>query len=169
MVGIGTTSPNDALDVAGDIDASGCIQTGDANFIGGLCVSDRRLKKDIRDLEPQLDDLKALRPVTYRWRDPSRGTQEEIGLIAQEVEQVLPQMVVTESDGRKRIRYDLSLQIRLLKALQEQQAVIDQQASMLVDQAARITDLQETVKEIAQLQQQVQLLAAYIQEEGTKN
>jgi len=44
------TAPNDALDVVGDIDATGYVQTDDTGTIGGTCVSDARLKHNITPL-----------------------------------------------------------------------------------------------------------------------
>jgi hypothetical protein len=44
-----------------------------------------------------------LKPVTYEWIDPSRGTGTQTGFIAQDVEQVRPDWVTTGDDGYKRI------------------------------------------------------------------
>lgn len=123
-IGIGLTDPNDALDVVGDIDATGCVQTDDTGTIGGACLSDRRLKKNISKLDEQLGSVLNLRPVRFDWKDPSNGQTGQIGLIAQDVEDVIPEMVTTDEHGNKRIRYDISLQIRMIKALQEQQEMI---------------------------------------------
>jgi hypothetical protein len=110
------------LDVTGDIDATGCIQTGDAFNVGGTCISDERFKTRITSLESQLDLVKTLRPVRFEWKDPAinGGKAEDMGLIAQEVESILPEMVVTGEDGYKRIQYDIRLQMRMIKAFQEQ-------------------------------------------------
>ena len=130
LLGIGTAGPNDALDVVGDIDATGCIQTDDSNVVGGTCLSDRRLKKDILPLSNQLGLLMQINPVTYSWKnDQSSGV--EIGLIAQELEKILPEMIKTEDDGTKKIKYGIDLQIRMIKALQEQQELIIQQELLI--------------------------------------
>ncbi len=95
--------PNDALDVVGDIDATGCIQTDDSGTIGGTCLSDRRYKKHIETLAGQLNKILSLNPVSFDWKDPNLhgGNSKDIELIAQEVELVLPEMVKTGSDGYK--------------------------------------------------------------------
>jgi hypothetical protein len=76
----------------------------------GTCSSDRRLKKDITPFGPVLNQLTALQPVHYYWRatdfpDRHFGNSRNYGLIAQDVEQVLPELVVTEDDGYKAVDY----------------------------------------------------------------
>ncbi|MBI5480695.1 MAG: tail fiber domain-containing protein, partial [Deltaproteobacteria bacterium] len=63
--------------------------------ISGTMCSDARLKVGIRPVqESMLDKVARLRPVTFRWQhDASASGAEQMGLIAQEVEQVLPQVV----------------------------------------------------------------------------
>ena len=85
-VGIGTTEPNNALDVVGDIDATGCVQTDDTGSIGGTCVPDMRLKKNIQNLSNSLEKITRLNPVTFEWREEYYNISHEngtgIGLIA---------------------------------------------------------------------------------------
>jgi hypothetical protein len=57
--------------------------------------SDVRLKKNIIDSTPKLDKLMQLRVVNYEWKESIEGTKE-LGLIAQEVEEVFPNLVITE-------------------------------------------------------------------------
>jgi hypothetical protein len=122
-VGIGTTGPNDALDVVGDIDVTGCFQTDDTTTVGGTCVSDERLKTEIRPLSGTLMRLLSLRPVSYIWRPEFQNIHhkkgKEIGLIAQEVEDVFPEMVKEKEDGYKRVTYGVSLQIRIIESIKE--------------------------------------------------
>lgn len=69
-------------------------------------ASDARLKKNIRTIEHALDDLLALRGVTYQWIDPStQGDMAGIytGFIAQEVESVFPEWIAEGPDGYKRL------------------------------------------------------------------
>ncbi|MBK8501493.1 MAG: tail fiber domain-containing protein [Saprospiraceae bacterium] len=152
-VGIMNNAPNDALDVTGDIDASGCIQTGDAFNIGGACISDKRFKTRITSLEGQLDLVMSLRPVRFEWKDPAinGGKAEDMGLIAQEVESILPEMVVTGKDGYKRIQYDIRLQMRMIKALQEQQLMMESQKKGIQDQENRIANLEKTINDQEEL------------------
>ncbi len=99
-VGIGTESPQYKLHVAGSAGKPG----------GGswTASSDRRLKKDIRDLEGSLDRLMQLRSVSFEYKDPEAinelpGTR--LGMIAQEVEEVFPDWVSEGRDGYKTVTF----------------------------------------------------------------
>ncbi|AYM10837.1 tail fiber domain-containing protein [Agrobacterium tumefaciens] len=99
------------LDVQGYVMASSFHQT-----------SDIRLKKHVRDISYGLADIKKLRPVSYQWKeqvtDAQKGTQ--IGLIAQEVEKVIPEVVTTSKDisATKTIAYAELVPV-LIKGIQE--------------------------------------------------
>ena len=86
--------------------------------------SDARLKKDIRDTTYGLETLLKLRPVTFRWKEGSDDTQQ-LGLIAQEVERVIPEIVVhgKEPSDPLMMKYEALVPV-LIKAVQEQQARI---------------------------------------------
>jgi hypothetical protein len=108
-VGVGTSSPATALDVNGTITQlaqKGCstgLTTDALGSINGCVASDERLKKNIESLTLSLDALNKLSPVTYEWKDENRDTQIHAGFIAQEVEKVLPQAVVSAGNGFKGI------------------------------------------------------------------
>ena len=97
-VGIGTLTPMHLLEVNGS-----AAKPGGGSWTS---TSDRRLKKNIADLEGALQTLLALRGVTYEYKDPETlnelpGTR--VGFIAQEVEEVLPDWVDEAADGFKRL------------------------------------------------------------------
>jgi endosialidase-like protein len=71
------------------------INCGDisAGNISGNWVSDARLKKDIAPIEDALDLVKLMRGVSFRWNDERRKGAEDFGVIAQELQPVLPQLV----------------------------------------------------------------------------
>lgn len=90
--------------------------------------SDVRAKTSIRSLSDGLMIINRLRPVTYRFADEryllkrtATGSQE-IGLIAQEVEAVLPEIVYTDEEGHKLINYDalIPVLIESVKSLSSQ-------------------------------------------------
>jgi hypothetical protein len=94
--------------------------------------SDERLKKNIvTTRNGYLEDLCQLRVVKYNWKNDADGTPQELGLIAQEVAQVFPNLVqddlnkVSEDDETtyKQLKQSV-LPFMLLKAIQEQQALI---------------------------------------------
>ena len=56
-------------------------------------ISDKRLKDDVQTIDNALDKVSNLRGVSYTWNNGNRKGQKDLGLIAQEVEQVLPELV----------------------------------------------------------------------------
>ncbi|MBD3422449.1 MAG: hypothetical protein GF398_20230, partial [Chitinivibrionales bacterium] len=124
-VGIGTTNPTEKLVVCGNIKASGTITTE-----SGICSpSDRRLKKSVYPIDSAIDKVTNLQGVSYQWdREsyPERNMPEgnKIGLIAQEVEEVIPEIVHTDSKGYKSLEYD-KLAAVLIEAIKEQQSQIE--------------------------------------------
>ena len=115
-VGIGRSSVTQALDVNGDVrigvtgSLDGCLEDRGAAVIAGTCSSDLRLKTDVVAFPSMLDKVAQLRPVTFRWRaeefpDRHFGTERTFGLIAQEAEAVVPELVVTRPDGYKAVNY----------------------------------------------------------------
>jgi|GEM_PF-1474626 len=112
-IGIGVTSPGYKLDVNGSIN----MATGAALKIAGtnICTaagctssSDKNLKENIQPLQNSLQKILHLRPVSYEWKDKERfGFSPQVGLIAQEVEKIYPEVVVTDpQSGLKSIAYD---------------------------------------------------------------
>ena len=89
--------------------------------------SDVRMKQNIANLEDALANTLRLRAVTFNWNTdefPEMGfsTQTQIGLIAQEVEQIYPELVSVDVNGYKAIDY-ASLTPILLEAIKEQQEI----------------------------------------------
>ncbi len=71
--------------------------------ITGCVASDVSLKKNIKPLEYVPGSIDFLHPVSYSWKDPSRGIGEKQGFIAQQVEQVYPRAVVGAGPNLKGI------------------------------------------------------------------
>ena len=106
-VGIGTTSPATLLEAGGstaNVTFDGyknCTGfTSNANGLLACTASDERLKQDITPLDSvaTLAGIDALNPVSFYW-DPEtqRGPREQFGFIAQQVQQVFPNLVATSS------------------------------------------------------------------------
>ena len=105
-------------------------------------VSSRRAKDDIRDMEDASAALAKLRPVTFRYKaGPATGPRSiEYGLIAEEVAEIYPELVVLDKDGQPAgVRYHV-LPAMLLNELQRQQRVIEAQASRLAEYDERFRD-----------------------------
>ena len=75
-------------------------QSGTAVFAGTTVTSDQRLKDNIQTITGSLDIIKKLRGVSYNWNASSSfdAGKKDFGLIAQEVELVLPEIVDTSPD-----------------------------------------------------------------------
>ena len=89
---------------------------GAATFNNNVTAfSDERLKDNIETLEDGLDKVEQLRGVTY-----TRDDREEIGVIAQEVEKILPEIVLTADDemGTKSVDYSRITAV-LIEAVKE--------------------------------------------------
>lgn len=112
------------------------IMQDDSNFVvytingqpiwssNGGRVSDLNLKTDIKPLENPLTRLLSLRGVSFSWKDETHGKDREIGVIAQEVEKVFPEVVNTVTD-HKLVNY-IGLIPVLIEAIKEQQKQIDE-------------------------------------------
>src|SRR3990172_1090829 len=108
--------------------------------------SDVRMKRDVANLDGALSNTLRLRVVTFKWNTdefPNLGfsNQTQIGLIAQEVEQVYPELVSVDSNGYKMIDY-ASLTPILLEAIKEQQVAIIELQQQNADLVERLTELE---------------------------
>ena len=133
----GTPTAADRLQVFGDIrvgdsGTNGCLKNFAGTQLTGTCVSDRRFKKNITPFGSALSQLTALQPVHFYWRaaefpDRHFGEAQAYGLIAQDVEQVLPELVVTGKDGFKQVDYAKLplLTIQAVKELKERVAELE--------------------------------------------
>ena len=109
--------------------ASG-LQTNSSGEVS--CISsDQNLKQNISTLSNSLNLVTSLRGVSYNWLDTnSYGTQTEYGLIAQEVEQVVPQLVFSMGNGYKGVKYQ-QLTGLIVEAIKEQQNQINNLKSLV--------------------------------------
>jgi len=94
---------------------SGAIYSG--SFVYSSDVS---LKEDIQTIENPLEKVQQLRGVSYKWKDTGR---KDIGLVADEVQEVLPELVVEK--GHKHIDYGHMIGL-LVEAMKEQQKEIEE-------------------------------------------
>ena len=124
-MGVGTPTPGYKLDVNGDINiaAANAIRFGGTQVCtssGCTSTSDGRLKENILPLSHSLSNLLKLQGMSYEWKDKEHfGSGPQIGLIAQEVEKVYPEVVVTDRrTGLKSMAYD-HLVAPLIEALKE--------------------------------------------------
>ena len=129
----GTTAYiNGALGVGTDTPTTvGLIQA--TNDIVAYYSSDERLKENIKPIPWALDKVMKLNGVMFNWI-PLTENQEihihgnkgaDVGIIAQQIEKVLPEVVTTRDNGYKAVKYEKIVAL-LIEAIKEQQSEIDQ-------------------------------------------
>ena len=96
---------------------------------GTVATSDVRRKKNIEPARSYLQDVCSIPIVKYNWKTDEDGAPKELGWLAQDVEKVFPNMVVTHHDGPNDDQEVLLLKKEvflpmLMKCIQEQQATI---------------------------------------------
>ena len=116
-------------------------------------LSDIRVKKDIEPMASVLEDVLKLKPSTYYYKDNTPANRRSIGFIAQEVEEVFPQLV-KQGEVYKQLSYD-DFAILAIKSIQEQQEIIQHQSQKLEHQQTQIDDLKVLLQ---QLQSEVNAL-----------
>jgi hypothetical protein len=129
-LGIGT----DASGTAGEIRAS--------NEITAYYTSDIKLKENIKQIENPIAMIDQIRGVYFDWTDEhitSRGGEDgyfvrkhDIGVIAQEIEAILPEIVATRDNGFKAVKYEKIVPL-LIEAIKAQQKQIDQIQATLAE------------------------------------
>jgi Chaperone of endosialidase len=133
-VGIGVTAPADKLTVAGvvtpSLDNTYSLGKSTARWLavyaanGTIQTSDARLKTNIEPLNYGLKEVMLMRPVRYNWKDnPLSGNK--IGLIAQEVKKLVPEVVVGDETKESLGMNYAELVPVLINAVKEQQQQID--------------------------------------------
>ena len=89
-------------------------------------TSDKRLKDNIKPIEDPIGKIKQIGGYSFDWND-KQNTYEgtDFGVIAQEIEQVLPSLVQTREDGYKGVKYDKIVSL-LIEVVKDQQKQIDE-------------------------------------------
>ena len=96
----------------GDLDVQGSFTGTTGTFTGDITAfssSDKRLKSNIKPIENATDKIKAIGGYTFDWNedigDITPNTGRDIGVIAQEIEEVAPELVHTRKNGYKAVEY----------------------------------------------------------------
>lgn len=92
--------------------------------------SDTQLKENITTLDNPLAKLMQLRGVSFEWKDKTKGTGTKVGLIAQEVETVFPEVVSTDDEGYKSVAYGNLIGV-LVESIKELKAQKDAEIAAL--------------------------------------
>ena len=119
-IGINNTNPAHALDVVGNVRGSQII-----------AISDMRLKENIKPLENSLNKVLAMQGVSYNLiSDDNKVTH--VGVIAQDIEKVLPEVVNTDQNDMKSVAYG-NITAVLIEAVKELQEKVLQLESVITD------------------------------------
>ncbi len=112
--------------------------------------SDIRLKYDIKKLLNVLALVKKLEGVTYKWKKDQLSKTEhdiEIGLIAQEVEKIIPEVVDTDENGYKSIQYSHLVPI-LIEAIKELDNKVEELNNQLDKQSEVDAELKDMINQL---------------------
>lgn len=128
---------------------------------GSSSSSDLRLKKDIQSLDGSLDKVLKLRGVSFYWKSKEEmaaargedvnnmsygyGEEKQIGVIAQEIEEVVPELVVTDNEGFKSVKYE-NITPLLIEAIKELKAEKDAQDKKIEALEAQLKEIMEKIK-----------------------
>ncbi|MFZ4057850.1 MAG: tail fiber domain-containing protein, partial [Ferruginibacter sp.] len=123
-VGIGTTSPNQKLEVSGNVQANNFFQFSDARF-----------KQNVRSIDNALANIEKLNGKRYEFNqaafeDHHFDATTQLGLIAQDLEKVYPELVTTDKNGFKSVNY-IGLIPVLIEGMKAQQEMIRQQQKQI--------------------------------------
>lgn len=134
---LGTTLPNkDIIFYAGNSYSGHITSNGNLFIAGALNPSDLTLKTNVNTLQGSLNKILQLRGVSYNWIDPNKSSNLQLGVIAQELETIFPELVSSFSqpnmDGtfeepKKAVNY-IALIAPLIESIKELKAIIDAQA-----------------------------------------
>ena len=104
-----------------------------SNDVVAFSTSDERLKENIKPLDSALDKVLKISGVEFDWKELTEEEKKtihgnkghDIGVIAQEIEEVLPEVVTTRDTGYKAVKYEKIVPL-LIEAIKEQQQQINQ-------------------------------------------
>lgn len=143
QVGINRMPTTYTLEVAGTIWANGATISA-----GASTWSDSRFKTNISTIPNALFNICNLRGVTYDWDYTNNNTQNfpkgrQIGVIAQEVEKIFPELVITGEDGYKSVSYEKmsAIFIEAFKDQQKQIELVKQENEKLKSDLAELKSL----------------------------
>ncbi|MCH2045994.1 MAG: tail fiber domain-containing protein [Saprospiraceae bacterium] len=141
--GVSTFSKSDAFIL---------YKNGNATLSGTLTQSsDRTLKTNILPLSSSLSNILELGGYSYHWiNTEKRGEDKQIGVIAQEVEALYPELVHKDGNDKLTVNYSGLIPV-LIEATKEQQNIIEQQSKNIEQQNEKIMTLESEIREIKEL------------------
>lgn len=136
----------------GSINAAGTITAASVTE-----TSDKRFKTDITPLKGALDKVTSLNGYTYFWNETASEVKsisddsQQVGVIAQEVEALFPQLVKTDSEGYKSVNY-AALSAVLLEAVKELNTKVEALENENTELRAEVSNTEALSKRLAQIE-----------------
>ena len=104
-----------------------------ANDVVAFSTSDERLKENVKLIENPIDKVKQIRGVEFDWKPLTDDEKKnihgneghDVGVIAQDVEKVLPEVVTERDNGYKAVKYEKMVSL-LIESVKEQQKQIEE-------------------------------------------
>jgi hypothetical protein len=122
----------------------------------GTMSSSRRFKKEIKRMEQTSEAILALKPVTFQYKSDPAGAGPQFGLIAEEVAEVNPDLVVRDAQGEiYSVRYDavnamlLNEFLKVHRKVEEQEAAIAQQKKRIDVLTARLDEQASLIQKVS--------------------
>jgi len=155
--GVSTQSAAFIAGISGNVQTGGTVVVTSSGQLG-VASSSRRYKQDIEPLGDVSGRLYGLRPVKFRYIKPDEQGHNplQFGLIAEEVAEVLPELVYRNAEGKvEGVRYD-ALAPLLVSEMQQQQ-------QKLAAQADRLRSLEQQLAEVVEVNRTMQMALAKLQ------
>jgi hypothetical protein len=131
---MGDTSSNsdNAVEIKGNFAVLASADSGQVGFIRAasdiiaFASSDKRLKDNIKTISNPISKILQISGYTFNWnekQDTYKG--QDVGVVAQEIEKVLPEIVEERENGYKAVKYEKIVPL-LIEAIKDQQKQIDE-------------------------------------------
>ncbi len=123
--------------------------------------SESSLIEDVETISDALGKVTNLRGVTWVWKDKERDNRVQMGLVAQEVEKVVPEVVSSGADGKKTVAYTqlIGLLIESIKDLNaENDAIKDEYANIKNDNIFLKSENEQLVQELLALKERQDII-----------
>jgi hypothetical protein len=130
----------------------------------GTASSSRRFKHEIKPMGQTSESILALKPVTFHYKSDT-ADKPQFGLIAEEVAEVNPDLVVRDDKGEiYTVRYD-AVNAMLLNEFLKEHRKVEQQSSLLENQACKIQEQEAT---IAALKKEMETVVVRLKDQDSK-
>lgn len=119
-----TSKTTGAVKISGGLGVAKTLNAGED--VVAYASSDKRLKDNLKPIENSLDKLSKLSGYEFDWNDKQETFKgHDVGVVAQEVEEVLPEVVQTRDNGYKAVKYEKLVPL-LIESIKELKAEIEE-------------------------------------------